>query len=228
MNSQPKTPIDVLIVEDDETLRRDYRLLLSRHGYSFAEAGTGGEAIRLARLLSPRCVLLAQSLQEVDGLTVADALRADPKTCQTRIICVTDRGNSGDYGQSHQRESEWLLTKPVIPEVLLGAVQRPSPAPVLAGDGADCLLGTQALEAPGATLQVTVITEDGQEFRPVGVALAANEIRVIDKRPLLGQNLRVVIADADGGTHNLSIRILWTFPFDGGLVENGGVPLDEP
>jgi len=150
-----------------------------------------------------------------------DAIRATP---ETRLICVTDVGDPGVRCQVDQLGGELLLIKPVVPEILLQAVRRPSPVPVRAGDGADCLAGGQPPEAPpGATFRVT--TEDGQEFRPSALILTANEVRLIGSRSLLGQKVRVSIADNDGSTHDLSIRILWTFPADGGLVENGGVNL---
>src|SRR5262249_59896654 len=71
---------DILIAEVDSLSRQNLRRLLEREGYHCAEAATGGEAVALAQQHSPRCVLLDLQLPELDGMSVARRLRADPRT----------------------------------------------------------------------------------------------------------------------------------------------------
>jgi CheY-like chemotaxis protein len=62
----------VLIVEDDNDLRRGLGLRLRSFGYRVAEAGDGYAAVSVARELQPDVVLLDIGLPAGDGITVLD------------------------------------------------------------------------------------------------------------------------------------------------------------
>src|SRR6266545_4485521 len=87
--ADPSSHVDVLIVEDDEPMRRSLRLLLEGEGYHCAEAGDGREAVERARRQAPDCVLLDIVMPGLDGLTVARTLRLDPLTRAAHIHCLT-------------------------------------------------------------------------------------------------------------------------------------------
>jgi CheY-like chemotaxis protein len=125
--TQRVEPVDVLIAEDDDTLRHSYRLLLEAHGLACAEATTGGEAVELARQRRPRCVLLDLNLPDMDGFTVARTLRADPRTSAAHIHCVSGLSDAASRQQASRSGCELYLTKPVPAEVLLEAAGAPGP-----------------------------------------------------------------------------------------------------
>src|SRR5260370_31893160 len=81
--------IDVLIADDDPTLRTGVRLLLEREGYSCAEAEEGEQAVEVARRRKPRCVFLDLAMPTLDGFAVARLLRADPQTHDVHLNCLT-------------------------------------------------------------------------------------------------------------------------------------------
>lgn len=62
----------VLIVEDDNELRRGLGLRLRSFGYQVAEAADGYAAVSVARQLQPDLVLLDIGLPGGDGITVLD------------------------------------------------------------------------------------------------------------------------------------------------------------
>src|SRR5262245_22552441 len=82
-------PVDVLIADDDPLVRQTLRSLLERRGYRCAEAENGRQAVDLSRLQPPRCVLFDLAMPEMDGLTAARQLRADPRTAGIHLHCVT-------------------------------------------------------------------------------------------------------------------------------------------
>jgi CheY-like chemotaxis protein len=116
--------LDILIAEVDARDRQNLRRLLEREGYHCAEAATGGEAVALAQRHPPRCVLLDLQLPELDGLTVARRLRADPRTQGAYIHCLTTRMDEAAGAEAIEAGCDRSLTKPVDVNALLQVVQQ--------------------------------------------------------------------------------------------------------
>ncbi len=114
--------VDILIAEDKAPERQALRFFLEQQGYRCAEAGDGREAVELAKIHRPRCVLLDLRMPGLDGFAVARQLRADPLTRETAIHCLT--GLTGDSVRQQARAAgfERFLTKPVEPDALLEAI----------------------------------------------------------------------------------------------------------
>jgi CheY-like chemotaxis protein len=119
----PGGAVDVLIADDDALLRASVRCLLELQGLTCAEAGDGWEAVEVAQSHSPRCVLLDLGMPGLDGFSVARQLRANPRTCGTHVHCLTGRADPLSRLQAEQAGCELFLTKPINPDVLLGAVR---------------------------------------------------------------------------------------------------------
>jgi hypothetical protein len=70
----------ILLVEDNETIRRAFAILLEESGYEVLQAGSGAEALDLASRLLPDLVLMDLGLPDISGLEVTRKLKADPHT----------------------------------------------------------------------------------------------------------------------------------------------------
>jgi CheY-like chemotaxis protein len=107
----------VLIVEDDEELRRLYRHALALAGYEVKEARGGFEALRHLDSDSPDIVVLDLMMPGVDGFTVRNELAGQAHTRNIPIVVIT--GSTDDL--------QWLdvkcvLRKPVPAEKVVEAV----------------------------------------------------------------------------------------------------------
>jgi CheY-like chemotaxis protein len=105
-------------------MRSSLRSLLEREGFRCAEADNGREAIFVARRHSPQCVFIDLGIPELDGFTVTRHLRADPRTRDAHIHCLTGREDDSSREQAQEAGCEMYLTKPVDVNRLLEVVHR--------------------------------------------------------------------------------------------------------
>jgi len=119
----PRTPVDVLIADDDAQLRGSMRVFLEAQGLSCAEAADGLQTVEAAQHLEPRCVLLDLGMPGLDGFTVARRLRADPRTASVHVHCLTGHTDPASRLRAREAGCELFLTKPVEPTAVLAAVR---------------------------------------------------------------------------------------------------------
>jgi CheY-like chemotaxis protein len=113
------------VVEDDTTGRELLAHYLIENGYSVAYAGTGEEAVQLARQLRPAAVSLDILLPDEHGLDVLRRLHADPETKDIPVIVVSITDDR-DLGLSAGAAS-WLV-KPVNRRQFIDALDRVMPS----------------------------------------------------------------------------------------------------
>jgi CheY-like chemotaxis protein len=97
---------------------------LVENGYSVAYAGTGAEAIELARRLKPAAISLDILLPDEHGLQVLSKLRADPETRQIPVVVVSITDDR-ELGLS-AGAAAWLV-KPVQRRQFIEALDRVMP-----------------------------------------------------------------------------------------------------
>jgi signal transduction histidine kinase/DNA-binding response OmpR family regulator/CHASE3 domain sensor protein len=90
----PRGRGEVLVVEDDPTMRRLVSEVLSREGLGLREAENGSEAIAEVARRHPDAIILDLQLPELDGFEVLERLHSDPETQQIPVIVVTGRNLS--------------------------------------------------------------------------------------------------------------------------------------
>lgn len=108
----------ILIVEDDEDLRRLFRTALAVAGYDVLEAGDGMEALRWIDHSPPDLVVLDLLLPRISGLVVQQEIAAQAVTRQIPIIIIT-----GSTVSEEGLDVACFLRKPVSPEQLIESVR---------------------------------------------------------------------------------------------------------
>ena len=108
----------ILVVEDDEDLRRLFRTALTLAGYHVEEAGDGLEALQKLDHSPPDLVVLDVMLPQISGLIVQQELAAHVLTRDIPVVIITGSGaDLGNVGVS------CILRKPITPEKLILTVQ---------------------------------------------------------------------------------------------------------
>jgi CheY-like chemotaxis protein len=118
-----RTPI-VLVADDDRDTRELYRACFDTSGYRTAEAITGSEAILSAVEILPDVLLSDYVLPDVDGVTIAHRLKADPRTAGIRILMVTGYADRDLARRAAAAGIERVLLKPCLPEAVMREVSR--------------------------------------------------------------------------------------------------------
>lgn len=114
----------VLIIEDDDDSRYVYGVILESHGFEVATARSGDEGLRIARERHPSAILMDVSIPGIDGWTVTERLKGDPKTAQIPVIIITAHAFPEDVGRAGRVGCDGFLTKPCDPRRVLEEVCR--------------------------------------------------------------------------------------------------------
>ena len=102
----------VLLVEDEDQLRRVMKDLLEREGYKVAEARDGAQALDEVDRSAPDLIMLDLNLPGLDGYGVLQRLRSRPSTSQIPVIVLTAKGDEDNEVRVFQMGADDFLTKP--------------------------------------------------------------------------------------------------------------------
>ncbi|KHK01893.1 ATP-binding protein [Desulfovibrio sp. TomC] len=171
----PPPPADVpgpgqriLVVDDDDAVRRYLETVLAEAGYAVATARNGIEALRVAAVWQPGCITMDLHMPGMDGSEAIRRLRADPATRDIPIMVVT-------VASGREREAsgaDAAMVKPVDQDALLAAVQNLLEGPdehdvrpclVYAADGGR-RMARRFLMCPG---EVTTVAREDQLWQAV-------------------------------------------------------------
>jgi DNA-binding response OmpR family regulator len=110
----------ILVVDDDDLMRRSLAFNLEQAGYRTSTAADAESALRLARRDSPDLILLDIGLPGMDGL---DALRSFRQEADIPIIFVTARRRELDQALGLELGADDYVTKPFDQNVLLARIK---------------------------------------------------------------------------------------------------------
>jgi type II secretory ATPase GspE/PulE/Tfp pilus assembly ATPase PilB-like protein/CheY-like chemotaxis protein len=117
------TPVTVLLVEDEDSLRRVLRDLLERDGYRVLEASNGVQALDEIDRGAPEVILLDLSIPQLDGFGVLTHIRNKPQLSDLPVIVLTARGDEEAEVRALELGASDFLTKPFRPRALSARLQ---------------------------------------------------------------------------------------------------------
>lgn len=108
----------VLIVDDQDTIRKMLRLTLSGR-YELHEAAEAGEAWETLRRVRPDAVILDIMMPgDMDGYQLCEKLRADRDLRGIHVVMVTARGQDADRQKGLSVGADAYFVKPFSPLAL--------------------------------------------------------------------------------------------------------------
>jgi two-component system, OmpR family, KDP operon response regulator KdpE len=116
----PERPTRILVVDDEEQIRRALKSILSTRGYTLEMAATGEEALMKAIDAPPDLVVLDLALPDRSGIEVCRELR----TWMTApILILSVRANEADKITALDEGADDYLTKPFSAGELLARIR---------------------------------------------------------------------------------------------------------
>ena len=110
--------LQVLVIDDDDAVRRSIVRMLTAHGHDATGAVDGKEALRSALVRAPHVIIMDVHMPEQNGIDVARMLRQHPSLATVPIISLSATPDHiADAGLFHQ-----VLSKPCASNDLLAAV----------------------------------------------------------------------------------------------------------
>jgi type II secretory ATPase GspE/PulE/Tfp pilus assembly ATPase PilB-like protein/ActR/RegA family two-component response regulator len=102
----------VLLVDDEDMLRKVMKDLLERDGYQVVEARDGVEALDQVDRHAPDIIVLDLNLPGLDGYGVLSHLRSRPATAEIPVVVLTARGDEENEVRVFGLGADDFLSKP--------------------------------------------------------------------------------------------------------------------
>jgi CheY-like chemotaxis protein len=102
----------VLIVEDEEQLRRVMKDLLEREGYIVSEARDGIQALDQVDRHAPDVIVLDLNLPGLDGYSVLQHIRSRAATRTIPVMVLTAKGDEDNEVRVFELGADDFITKP--------------------------------------------------------------------------------------------------------------------
>jgi two-component system KDP operon response regulator KdpE len=149
----------VLVVDDEEQIRRAVGRALTARGYVVEMAADGGEALATARISAPDLVVLDLNLPVVDGLSVCRQLRA---WSAVPILVLSVREEEADKVAALDLGADDYLTKPFGIDELMARVRALLRRTGSAGTQQPVRFRAEGLEID---LEAHLVVRSGEEIR---------------------------------------------------------------
>ncbi len=116
MNNQPK----ILIIEDEELVRKVLEFRLKKEGYEVFQAKDGGEALDLIEQHHFDLMLVDIMLPYVGGLEITQKVKSNPQSKDTSVIVVSANGLENVILEAFALGADDFITKPFnLPELII-------------------------------------------------------------------------------------------------------------
>jgi CheY-like chemotaxis protein len=114
----------ILIVEDYPVTQRVLGTTLRNEGYTVVIAAHGLEALEALANTAVDLALVDIAMPEMDGLTLLQHLRADPRYRQLPVVMLTASGQDEDRAQALALGANGFLTKPASSQELVSTISQ--------------------------------------------------------------------------------------------------------
>lgn len=115
--------VKILLIEDEEPLRKNVMEMLMLEGAEAFEAANGRIGISLAQTHKPDLIICDIMMPEMDGYEVLERIRQDPMLSKTPFIFLTARADRSFMRHGMELGADDYLTKPFTFTELRTAIQ---------------------------------------------------------------------------------------------------------
>ena len=182
----PERPTRILVVDDEDQIRRALKSILSTRGYALEMAATAKEALLKAIDAPPDLVVLDLALPDRSGIEVCRELRT---WMSAPILVLSVRANEADKIEALDEGADDYLTKPFSAGELLARIRAllrraaalTSPPPIVTSGDLEIDIARRRVTRAGEEIALTPTEFDILAY------LARNAGLVVTQRMILEQ-----------------------------------------
>lgn len=198
-----KTNMTILIIDDEEQMRRLLRITLEANDYRVAEAATGKAGITEAAMSRPDLIVLDMGLPDMEGVEVLRTVRL---WSSVPVVVLSVRGGEQDKVAMLDAGADDYVTKPFSPQELLARVRvalrhaatKGVDTPLLSLGDVEIDLAARVVKRSGVPIKLTATEYNILSF------LARHEGRVLTYSQILREVWGNQYADA---THYVHVHV---------------------
>jgi CheY-like chemotaxis protein len=114
----------ILVVDDEQSVRDFFQLVLPAEGYEVTMATNGAEALLKAQEEQPNLVLLDWMMPLMDGLTTLKMLKNNETTRHIPVVMLTAKQQPRDFAEASIEGADAYIAKPFEAEDVLALMRR--------------------------------------------------------------------------------------------------------
>jgi len=111
VSSSRKPRFRILVVEDEEFLRRIFKLRLTGDGYEVSDAGTGEAAWEWLQENVPHLVILDLYLPRMSGFELLERVKAQPKLKDVAVLILSGLEQEADVRKGLELGAKGYVNK---------------------------------------------------------------------------------------------------------------------
>lgn len=109
----------ILIVDDEEVIRKFLKIHLAKLGYEVKEAADGEQAIEQLREGNFDLLICDILMPKKDGWEVVKEVKSNPRTKDIPVILLTAKNEDSDMFKGYDLGANYYMTKPFTKSQLL-------------------------------------------------------------------------------------------------------------
>ena len=113
----------ILIVDDEEVIRKFLRIQLVKLGYEVTEAGDGVQALEQLEKGNFDLLICDILMPKKDGWEVIREMKSNPKTKSIPVIVLTAKNEDSDMFKGYNLGANYYMTKPFTKAQLIYGLQ---------------------------------------------------------------------------------------------------------
>lgn len=147
-------PIRVLLADDQTLVRASFAMLVASAGDMevVAEAGTGRQAVDLARSAKADLVVMDIRMPDLDGIEATRLIAADEDLAGVKVLVLTTYDTDEHIVDALRAGASGFLVKDIRPAELLEAIRTVAAGDSLLSPGPTSRLIARFLRAPGTAM----------------------------------------------------------------------------
>lgn len=120
----------ILVIDDNDKIRKDICTLLMNEGYVIREAANAIEALEHIETIKPDLIIQDFSLPDMDGIELNKRLRSHPNGKNVPILALTGFLNAVEETDAKSMNFTTFLIKPIAPAFLIEIVKEYLPVSI--------------------------------------------------------------------------------------------------